>query len=397
MMKEKITIGLFIDTFYPMIDGVVSVVNNYAKRLIKYANVIVFAPEYPGAKYDDAKFPYKVIRCNSLKLPLLDYSLPTPKLDIDFLKELDKYHLDIVHIHSPFSLGNLGIHYAKKKGIPVIATMHSQFRKDFYRAVKSKKMADMMTRIIIKRFNECDECWAVNTEVARIFKEEYHYKTMPIVVNNATEMKPLKGEKKLFEEINQKYDIQKEDIVFLFVGRINALKNVFFVARSLKILKEKYHPFSFKMLFVGSGQDEEKLKEWIIKNQMQKEILLCGRVTNRRMLSAYYKRADLFLFPSLYDASSIVQIEAASQKTPCLFLEGAATTATITPERNGYVAPNDENAYANKIVQIFQDRNCYQEVQENCFHDLYKNWDDVVKKVYVQYLKLIRNNKFLII
>ena len=43
-MKDKITIGIFIDTFFPMTDGVIMVVDNYARRLIKYANVIVFTP-----------------------------------------------------------------------------------------------------------------------------------------------------------------------------------------------------------------------------------------------------------------------------------------------------------------------------------------------------------------
>ena len=38
-------------------------------------------------------------------------------------------------------------------------------------------------------------------------------------------------------------------------------------------------------------------------------------VKDRELLASIYERADLFLFPSLYDASSIVQIEAALQKT----------------------------------------------------------------------------------
>ena len=110
-MKNKITIGLFIDTFFPMVDGVCMVVDNYAKRLTKYANVIVFCPECAGEKYDDSKLPYKVVRCKSLKLHIIDYSLPIPKLDRKFKKEFSKYKLDIVHIHSPFMLGKLGIKY----------------------------------------------------------------------------------------------------------------------------------------------------------------------------------------------------------------------------------------------------------------------------------------------
>lgn len=38
-------------------------------------------------------------------------------------------------------------------------------------------------------------------------------------------------------------------------------------------------------------------------------------VKDRELLASIYARADLFLFPSLYDASSIIQIEAALQKT----------------------------------------------------------------------------------
>ena len=45
-MKDKITIGLFIDTYFPMVDGVAVVIDNYAKRLAKFANVIVFVPKY---------------------------------------------------------------------------------------------------------------------------------------------------------------------------------------------------------------------------------------------------------------------------------------------------------------------------------------------------------------
>ena len=48
-------------------------------------------------------------------------------------------------------------------------------------------------------------------------------------------------------------------------------------------------------------------------------------LTDREELKYYYSRADLFLFPSVYDASSIVQIEAASQSTPSLLLKNTLT------------------------------------------------------------------------
>ena len=386
---KKITIGIFTDSFFPNMDGVCMVVDNYAKRLCKFANVIVFAPKINGKEYDDSKHEYKIIRCKSKKIFFLDYSLPLPKLDKKFMKELKKTKLDIVHIHSPFSLGKVGIKYAKKHNIPVIGTMHSQFRQDFERAVKIKSFANFLNSFLIRTFNKCDECWAVNREVARIFYEDYKYKEMPRVMDNATEMLPLKDSSGAISLINKKHNIKKDEKVFLFVGRINNLKNVFFLANSLKILKDKNPDFKFRMLFVGSGQDEEELKNIINQNNQEEYITMCGKVTDRKLLASYYKRADLFLFPSLYDASSIVQIEAASQGTPTLFLRGAATSATVTDNVNGFVSENGLEKYADKIMEIMNDEKLYKTVSENAYKDLYVNWDDKIKQVYDLYISMI--------
>ena len=391
-MNKKITIGLFIDTFFPMIDGVTVVVDNYAKRLANYANVIVFAPGYKGKEFDDSKFTYKVVRCKSIKMPMNDYSLPAPKFDKKFMTELNNSKLDIVHIHSPFSIGKAGIEYAKKNNVPVIATMHSQYKKDFLRVVKFETFANILTRIIIRQYNRCDECWAVNGEVAKIYYKEYKCKELPKVMNNATDMKPVKDLESSRTLINQKYNISPDEKVFLFVGRINKLKNIYLIANSLKILKEKYNP-KFKMLFVGSGQDEDTLKSIIKKNNMEKDIIMCGQIMDRELLASIYARADLFLFPSLYDASSIVQIEAASQKTPTLFVEGAATTATITENINGFICKNDENDFAEKINEIITNKDLYEDVCQNTYRDIYVNWDDKVKIVFDSYMDIIRKNK----
>ena len=389
MKKNKITIGLFIDVFYPMTDGVVMVVDNYAKRLSKFCNVIVFAPSVIGKDFDDSVFDYQVVRCWSLKVPFIDYSLPMPKMDSNFQNVLKKYNLDIVHIHSPFTIGEAGIKYAKRHHVPVVATMHSQFKQDFKRAVKYDTLANSLTKTIIRVFNKCTECWAVNSEVARIFCEEYGYRGSPKIMNNATEMKPVENYDKACQLINDKYNL-KDEKVFIFVGRINALKNIFFIVDALKILRDKKPDLKFKMFFVGTGQDEIALKKHIHDNDLDNFIILVGKVINRKLLASFYARSDLFLFPSLYDSSSIVQIEAASQKTPVLFIEGAATTATVIDNVNAFIAKNDVTAYANYIIKIINNPKLLNRISNNAYRDLYRSWDDAIKEVYERYLELIK-------
>ncbi len=391
-MDKKITIGLFNDSFYPVVDGVIMVVDNYARRLSKYANVIVFVPDYYNRIGDDSEFPYKVVRCRSLKVPFIDYSLSVPKFDKIFLEDVNRYNLDIVHIHSPFTIGRIGIMYAKKNNIPCIGTMHSQFKRDILRYVKSDLIASGINYKIIKCFDKCDECWAVNKEIARIFYEDYHVKRMPKVMNNATEMTPVKDAKKSISFVNKKHHINNSYKVLLFVGRINKLKNIMFIADSIKALKEKMPHFKFKMIYVGSGQDEDELKDYIIKLRLDGDVIFTGNITDRWVLASYYKRADLLLFPSFYDASSIVQIEAASQKTPGIFIENTATSSTITNNVNGYISKNSVDAYSDKIIEVLSDTKKYQEVCEGAYHDLYKTWSDVTNEIYNNYLKLIEIN-----
>lgn len=386
---KKITVGLFNDSFFPITDGVIMVVDNYARRLSNFCNVIVFVPNYLFSKFDDTTLPYKVVRCYSLDVPFLDYSLPIPKLDYKFIRNLNKYKLDIVHIHSPFSLGVAGLKYAKRHHIPCIATMHSQFKQDFKRALKSEMLANKFTYRLMKVYNKCDLCFAVNKEVARIYFEEYHYKTMPRVLLNATDMEPIENNNKTYKGLDKKYNIKWNVKVFLFVGRLNILKNILFIVDSLSVLKKKKPSLKFKMLFVGVGQDEDKLKERIKELNLEKEVLLVGKIEDRIELASIYKRADLFLFPSVYDASSLVQIEAASQKTPGVFLKNTATSSTITDNVNGFLSDETVGAYSDKIIEVMENKELYKKVSNNAYYDLYRSWDKAVEEIYEIYKDLI--------
>ena len=388
---KKIKVGLFIDTFYPMVDGVIQVVDQYAKRLCKFCDVVVFTTKPSKNKVDTIKHPYKVVRCNVMPVMGIDYDLALPCFDKKFRKEVENSNLDIVHIHSPFTIGNCGIKYAKKHNIPVISTLHSQFKQDFYKATKMKWLTNIMLRIIMKKFNKCDRCYAVNSKIAEIFYEDYKAKVLPAVLLNGTDFTPVENEENAINLVNQKYQLDKDIPVLLFVGRLTRLKNIFFIAQALKILKDSGE--KFKMLYVGTGTDEEKLKSLIKELGLQDDVIMTGKIMDRDLLKAIYFRADLFLFPSNYDANSLVQIEASSQKTPTVFLEGSATSVSITDNVNGFLTPNNKEAFAQKISEILHNKDLYEKVKQNAYKDLYRSWDQCVEEVYQLYLKHIKEKE----
>ena len=380
-------VGLFIDTWYPMVDGVIKVVDNYARRLVKYCDVVVFCPETRGySKEEDDALPYNVVRSNSLPPMNNDYDIPTPALDPAFEARLIKSGIDFVHIHSPFSIGLAGVLYAKIHRLPVVATLHSQYKQDFEKQLKIKPALNIAMDGILRVFNACNECWAVNAGIKELYQTEYGL-TAPCKVRlNATDHEPVANPASAAREVNERYGIPEDATVFLFVGRINFIKNIDFTVGALARAKAMGLS-NFRMLFAGRGQDEEALAQVVASEGLKDEVIMCG-LTDKPMLEKLYSRAKLFLFPSLYDANSLVQIEAACQGTPTVFLEGAKTAATVTPGVNGYVsAPGEEN-YARTIMDIMADEESYSRVSAAARRDLYLNWDDVVRDVYADYCAL---------
>lgn len=382
-------VGLFIDTWYPMVDGVIKVVDNYARRLVNYCDVTVFCPEVRGSTgEEDTERPYKVVHCSSVPIIKNDYDIPTPALDPVFEAKLIKSGIDLVHIHSPFAVGIAGVLYAKIHGLPVVGTLHSQYKQDFEKALKLRPAVSIALDSIMRVFNACNECWAVNAGIKDLYVNEYGLSVPCKVRLNATDHMPSPDPEESARIVNETYGIPSDATVFIFVGRIDFIKNIDFTVRSLAIAKRRGLR-NFRMLFVGRGKDEENLARVVEEQGLKDETVMCGLVSEREMLQNLYSRAELMLFPSLYDANSLVQIEAACQKTPTVFLQGARTAATVTSGVNAYVSMPDEESFAQTILDAISDRVAYERISQAAFSELYLSWDDVVKEVYADYSSLV--------
>jgi len=380
---KKLKIGLFIDTWYPMVDGVIMVVDNYAKRLSKFCDVTVFTVD---TGVDTREHPYKIVKTKSRQLFKLAYKIPY--ITKEFKKTLDEYDLDIVHIHSPFFVGKAGLKYAKEKNIPIISTLHSQFKKDFKRSARLNFIVNILMKNVLKVFDACDENYAVNNKISELFYE-YGLKRLPKVTRNGTDMLPVEDKEKAIETVNKKYNIDKDTPVFLFVGRITRLKNVYFITEALAKLKNQ----DYRMFFVGEGNDAVEVERLAKKLGISDKIILTGKIVDRELLKALYLRAKLFLFPSKYDASSLVQIEAASQGTPTVFLEGTATSATVTDNVNGFIAKDSLEDFVAKIEEVLENKELYNTVSKNASEQLYVTWDECVQEMYKIYEYHIEENK----
>ncbi|MBQ6546709.1 MAG: glycosyltransferase [Bacilli bacterium] len=388
--KKRLKIGIFMDNFYPSIDGVVVVIDNLASMLAKFNDVTVVVPNTESHN-EDYKRPYDVIRITSVKMPLTEYKvgLPRAKMTKEY-KKLIKKDFDIVHIHSPFTMGKLGLKLARQMNIPCICTVHTRFDLEVAKMVKSKVITKGVMKSIIKTFNDCDNCIVVNDPVIDDIKS-FGYKNKATIIYNGTDLEPLKEKEKYIKMINKLYDLKEKDRVLVFVGRITSVKNIFFLLKSLKLLKED--GVKYKMLFVGSGPDEKKLKSKIKSYKLQDCVQMTERISDRILLSAIYARADLLLFPSLMDTSSLVRIEAAVNETPGLFIDNSMVGVTIQDNINGFLSPLDETKYKDRIKEIINNKKLLKKVSKKARETLGKSWKTIADETYEEYLKTIENKR----
>ncbi len=386
--KKKLKIGIFMDSFYPAIDGVVIAIDNLATMLSKNNDVTVVVPKTSSYK-EDYKKPYKIIRINSISVPFTEYKwgLPQTALNKEF-KELLKENFDIIHIHSPFIMGKLGLKVAKKLKIPCICTVHTRYKFEVKRVAKSNQITKQVMKSIMNVFNRCDKCIVVNDPLIKELKET-GYKKDPVVIYNGTDLTPLQDKDKYVKMINKLYDLSENDTVLLFVGRIINTKNIYFILDALKLLKDD--GIKFKMIYAGTGTEDKKLKSKIKKYNMEDCIITTGQISSRTILSAIYARADLLLLPSFMDTSSLVRIEAAVNETPGLFIKDSMVGLTIINNYNGYTTEFDEKKYKDSIKAIIKDKQKLRKVSKNAKKTLGKTWQEAEQEYYQEYLQLLKN------
>lgn len=385
----KPTIAYFNDSFYPLIDGVINVLNNSALEMMKTCNVVVCVPKH---KRKIIQREYLVLGANSTYLKFINQDMAQPGSDIKFNRYIKMLKIDIVHIHSSFFMGMYGVKIAKNRNIPLYSTFHcAGVKKDIENEVQIKSVVSMIMNMIMKPFNACDIVFTMH-EAAKQVLISYGYKGKIELLPNGTDHICPTNILERKEIMDKKYNIKNNEFVFLFVGRLVAVKNIMFIAKSLSLLKQK--GIKFKMFFVGNGPDEDKLKEKIEELSLQDEVVLTGKITSRDELANYYLRADLFLFPSTYDTSSIVQIESACYHTPAVFIEGSTTSCTVTNNRNGFLAKNSEESFAERICEIISKPKLLKKVSETAHKELYVTWQEICKRLYNYYFPKQKKSLF---
>lgn len=385
MLKGEKIIGLFNDSFPPVMDGVTLTVQNYVKWLtaMGYHTCVVtpWNPIAPPEHNDFELYRYFSLGISSRK----PYRYGYPKLDPFIWHKMRKIPFSLVHSHCPFSSGRLAMYAAKHCNVPLIATFHSKYRTDLEHSLPPWMVKRIMRRVM-NFFNAADEVWIPQAKVEDTVRE-YGYKGPLTVVENGIDLSSDDFDTtwEYKHKVREELGLAPDEMVLLFVGQHIREKGVNIIIDAIGHLRD----LPVKMIFIGTGYAVEEMKRHIAQSNLENLIELKGLLTDREELKKYYAAAHLFLFPSFYDNAPLVVREAAAMGTPSVILKGSTASEVVTDGVNGFLAENTPESYADKIRYLYKNRDELNSVAKDASSTLTRSWSQVIEEVVERYKVII--------
>ena len=308
-------IGLFTDAYEPIVSGVSVSLKILRDELTKLGHeVFIFTHEHPMQVKDShiIRFKGKTLPMKSMK----EYKIS--KVTNKKMREIFKYELDVIHCHTEFSIGRLGRKVAKRMGIPVVHTYHTMYEDYCHHITKTfARPLRFISKIYSKRFaNSATRVIFPTIKVKRTFDRYGFNKESDIIPTGVylDRFRRINFKENEILSLRASLGIDKNDFVWLFLGRLSREKNI---EQLIKEFSKLNLPKSHKLLIVGGGPDIDIFKKLTEKLKLQNQVLYTGMIHPDKV-AIYYQVANLFVNFSDTETQGLTFIEALASGLPVL-------------------------------------------------------------------------------
>ena len=351
-------IGIFTDTYTPYINGVTTSVVMLKNALEKKGHTVYIVT----VNHEDLRFKYKedekIIRIPGVPIGIYDYRL-TGIYPLKAINKIKKWNLDIIHSQTEFGVGTFARIIAKQFNIPLVHTYHTMYEDYIHYITKgyfnksSKKLVEYFTLFYCDK--TISELVVPTKKTYELFKKKYKVDRNIYIVPTGIEVE------RFYVENNKNIDITKEreklgfkkrDFVILFVGRIGTEKNLDLLLTSMKSFMSITK--NIKLLVVGDGPDLDNYKNYVSKNNLDKNVIFTGKVPWEE-ITTYYMIADVFATASQTETQGLTVIEAMAASLPVVCINDESFIDTVIDDLNGIIF-NNRREYKKAIIKLYRDK-----------------------------------------
>lgn len=294
-------LGFFTEIYRPVVNGVVASVEALAGGMrARGHEVYCFAPHMPGSADADGL----VFRMPSLPLPMRTaYRLTLPLVSRANLNGIIK-RLTMVHVHSPFVTGWMGLRYARRYGMPIVYTYHTQLEAYAHYVPFERNATRFAASQLTRTFaNQADAVVVPTPAMAARLRDLGVSVRIEIVPSGIDVARFAAGRRD--EALRAALGIHVGERMVLYVGRLAREKNVELLLHALAHASDE----SLKLVVAGDGPHRAELERLAAATGVTAATRFLGAVA-RDELPDLYATADAFVMPSTTETQGLVLAEA---------------------------------------------------------------------------------------
>jgi glycosyltransferase involved in cell wall biosynthesis len=299
---------------------------------------------------------------------------------------VETFQPNIIHVHHAYPLSWVARVIKGIYQIPYIITIHGSELP----TVQKDKRYHALTADTLRRARRIlpNSFWTKDW-LFKIFGDEFRSQVR--VIPGGVDLKKFCPDLTT-NDIDKKYGLTGKKVV-LFAGKLTVYKGVKYLIKAARKIPAE-------VVILGEGPERRDLEKRV-KDYQLSNVHFVGHLGTSNELNKFYKRASIFVAPSVWDEPlGLVILEAMASKTPVVVTRKGGIPLAVKDGVNGYfVRPRNASEIADKVNLLLSDETKRLKMAENARRIVEEkfSWEAIAHRLILMYMRFAyfpkKNNK----
>ena len=305
---------------------------------------------------------------------------------------------DMIHAHSPVTVGYAAYKVAKKYNIPFTYEVRAFWEdasvdqgKIKYKSAKYYLIKCMETHLLKKSDAVVVICEGLKKDIIRrgISSEKI------FIVPNGVDTEifvPLDRDESLANQV-----VDSNQTVIGYIGTMYNFEGIRYLIEAMRLLRDRK---DIVCLIVGFGQSEAEVKELIRKNNLQDTIKFLGKVPHENIKS-YYSIIDILVYPRISRritelVTPLKPLEAMSMEKTVIASDVGGLKELIQDQKDGLLfRAEDPQDLKDKILFLIDNKDIARQLGQTARNSMIqkRSWNNIVTEYKSVYEYIFSNVK----